>query len=131
MTNEGFYEDIAVLAYPALQGEVLDARQTVDLSSSDPSLDVSRVADGNPATTDTLEIERQGTGWLQFSYPEPVSIRHLEVRNIASRDLTVTPQTNSEDFSRMSCFGCFSDDFSRIFVSHVLCRMISRMNSGG
>ncbi len=95
-TRAGFYRDIAVIAYPALDGEIADAARPARLTSSDPTLDLSRLTDGNAETKATIAVPRDEAGWVQFSYPEPVTIEQLQVANIRFRDVEADLQV-SED----------------------------------
>ncbi len=104
MTNEGYYRDIAVIAYPALPGELADKAQAPHISSSDASVDLSLVTDGDPSTAQELTVAKGQTGWLQFSYQEPVSVRHLRLANVPVRDLQITLQVSDDGENYRSLF---------------------------
>ena len=95
-TRADFYRDIAVIAYPALDGEMADAAIPARLTSSDPTLDLSRLTDGNDETTAAIAVPEGQTGWVQFSYPEPVTIKQLQVANIRWRDVEVDLQASDD-----------------------------------
>lgn len=95
-TREGFYEDIAVLAWPSLQGELADLAHSARLTSSDPELDISLVSDGDAATQSHMNVADGQSGWVQFSYDQPVTIRHLRVANIPVRDLVLSLEVSDD-----------------------------------
>ncbi len=74
-TREGYYEDIAVIAYPATPGEVDDAEWPASITASDPAFDVALVADGKIDAEAQLGRKGGPTPWLQFTYPKPKTIR--------------------------------------------------------
>lgn len=95
-TNEGFYQDVAVLAWPSLPGEVADAESAPLMTASDPDLDLGRVRDGDFGTTSRLEVAKGEAGWIQFDFGEAVPVRHLRLANVPVRDLVVSLEV-SED----------------------------------
>ncbi len=104
MTNEGYYRDIATIAYPALSGEIADSEREPRISSSDAVVNFARVTDGDPNTTQELTVPEGQTGWLQFSYQEPVSVRHLRLANVPVRDLQITLQISDDGENFRSLF---------------------------
>jgi hypothetical protein len=95
-TRAGFFRDIAVIAYPSLEGELIDAGLRVQVSASDRAFDPGRAMDGNPDTLTKLSASTTGPGWVQFTYDEPVAIRSLILENSPSRGLEISLET-SED----------------------------------
>ena len=97
-TAEGFYQDVAVIAYPALKGELDDLNSNVRITSSDPGFDIAEVTDGNFLTSSALTSPSGQTegGWVQFTYPHAVSIRHLQVANVPERDVAITLQVSDD-----------------------------------
>ena len=95
-TQENYYEEIATVAYPALAGEMADATTAYQLSSSDPSLDLSVVTDGNPGTMAQLSVTDGEQGWVQFSYEEPVAIGNLRLFNAPARTLQISLQVSDD-----------------------------------
>lgn len=97
-TREGYYQDIAVLAYPALASELADARNPPKVTASDPEYDTGLVTDGR--TDDEAKLSENGDAnpWLQFDYERPTTIRSANA-TFTDRRVTVTLQT-SEDGRR-------------------------------
>ncbi|KLI64125.1 glycosyl hydrolase [Aurantiacibacter marinus] len=91
-TLEGFYEDIAVVAYPALAGELGDAASPAEITTSDSSLDLARLTDGDTSTT----AHMSDAGWIQFSFAEPTSIGHLRVANVQERDVQLSLEVSDD-----------------------------------
>lgn len=79
MTLKNYYQDIAVLAYPTLAGELTDAQQTPVITASDPSFDISLLSDVDTVGNQKLQADKDGNVWLQYSYQQPVTIRAAHV----------------------------------------------------
>lgn len=105
-TLEGFYRDIAVLAWPALPGEIADAQTRPVITSSDEKLAIDRVIDGDANTMSRLGVESGETGWIEFEFDQPVAIRHLRVANVPARDLVLSLEVSDdgESFQRLFAF---------------------------
>lgn len=69
-THEGFYRDIAVLAYPAFDTEIVDAAAKAVVTASDPNFDIGMVTDGIDGDATTLNKRGDGKAWLMFDYGE-------------------------------------------------------------
>ncbi|TRD12095.1 glycoside hydrolase [Erythrobacter insulae] len=95
-TVEGFYRDIAVVAYPSLSGEIADHINKPVLSSSDPDFDLDRVTDGEVFTQSLVTASKDEPGWVQFSYDRPVPIRKVSVGNVAERDIKIALQVSDD-----------------------------------
>lgn len=87
-TRENFYEDVAVIAYPALPGEVRDAALAPRVTSSDDDFDASVLVDGDPNTRHIFTVPAGETGWIQFSYDQPVAIASIDLENSPTRGLS-------------------------------------------
>ncbi len=79
--NEGFYRDIAVLAFPTPSGE---ARRMIDLrpriSVDGRALDAAKLGDGNTATFEELPAHGPGQEWVvEFEFPEAFRAQSLTV----------------------------------------------------
>ncbi|WP_298468895.1 glycosyl hydrolase [uncultured Erythrobacter sp.] len=95
-TAEGFYRDIAVIAYPSLTGEIADRTNRPAVSTSDPQLDLDLVTDGERFTQGYLTAPAEEPGWVQFSYDRAVPIRSLSVGNIGERDIKIALQVSDD-----------------------------------
>ena len=73
--REGFYRDIAVIAYPALRTEYRDRYNPATVTASDPTLNLATVADGRIDAEITLSGDDGDSTWVQFSYPIAKSVR--------------------------------------------------------
>lgn len=74
--REGFYRDIAVIAYPSLASEIVDFNNTPTITSSDKGLNINIIHDHK---TDA-EYQLKGKNpWIQFAYKEPFSARALQL----------------------------------------------------
>ena len=77
--REGFYQDIAVLAYPALASEVDDAKNTPSITASDTNLDIALISNGKVDTESTISAKKDAAPWIQFSYNTPKTIRSAKI----------------------------------------------------
>lgn len=79
MTMLDYYHDIAVLAYPSLPTELVDAELKPTISSSDPEFDVTVVNNIEVDTVSSIKSKDGQPVWLQFAYDKPVTIRFASV----------------------------------------------------
>lgn len=94
--REGLYEDIAVVAYPSLPSEKLDAALKPLITSSDPAFDAALATDGNRDTKTILAARKDVPGWVQFSYDSPVTIRSLLLENSPSRGFVASLEMSQD-----------------------------------
>ncbi|WP_448245470.1 glycosyl hydrolase [Thalassotalea agariperforans] len=79
MTMLDYYHDIAVLAYPSLPTELVDAELKPTISASDPDFDVTVVNNIEVDNVSSIKSKNGQPVWLQFAYDEPVTIRFASV----------------------------------------------------
>lgn len=75
MTMLDYYQDIAILAYPSLDTELVDAGLQPIITASDPEFDVSVVSNIEVVNKSSIKSENGQAVWLQFAYENPVTIR--------------------------------------------------------
>ncbi len=75
-TREGYYKDVAVLAYPTLAAELADESADPLITSSDKTFDVSIINDGNPDNKAKIQGK---TPWVQFDYGKAHTLRSISV----------------------------------------------------
>lgn len=75
MTMLDYYKDIAVLAYPSLDTEIVDANTKPTITASHPDFDISVVSDVEEDRMSTIKSVNNEPVWLQFAYDKPVTIR--------------------------------------------------------
>lgn len=73
--REGFYRDVAVIAYPSLPSEILDFEAKPAITSSDPNFDVKKATDRILDKATDLKGTKTAKAWIQFDYGKsfPVS----------------------------------------------------------
>jgi predicted GH43/DUF377 family glycosyl hydrolase len=90
MTNEGYYRDVALLAFPTPDGAGRDSRNTPPIvTTSQPNVDSTHLA-----STPGAKVFRGDDGaWIQYHFEKPFICRSLtiwpELRNNASNRLLV------------------------------------------
>ncbi|MGB5942924.1 MAG: glycosyl hydrolase [Leeuwenhoekiella sp.] len=67
-THEDFYKDIAVLAYPALESEIIDAEAEPIITASDSAFDVSIVSDDLNTDAAHLNKPEDENSWLLLDF---------------------------------------------------------------
>ncbi|WP_342804422.1 glycosyl hydrolase [Alteromonas sp. M12] len=79
MTMLDYYHDIAVLAYPSLPTDKIDAELKPVITASDPNFDVTVVDNIEVDNVSSIESKNGEPVWLQFTYEKPVTIRFASV----------------------------------------------------
>ena len=74
-TRENFYEDIVVIAYPALDSEIADLDNPPIITASDPNLDIQIISDGKIDRESKIIAHDSVKPWIQFEYAAPKAIR--------------------------------------------------------
>ena len=90
----GYYKDIAVLAFPSPEGEgIAMASSILKVTTSAPKAVVSRMIDGNPATSTTLpKPTRAKPQWVQFEFVKPFAASRLSLSVALARNQYATCQ---------------------------------------
>ncbi|TRD12079.1 glycoside hydrolase [Erythrobacter insulae] len=96
VSRANLYEDIAVIAYPALPTEKIDATLSPSVTASDPGFAVDLATDGNRETRAILPASKEQPGWVQFTYDDPVTIRSLLLENSPTRGLVASLEKSDD-----------------------------------
>ncbi|CAH0999395.1 hypothetical protein LEM8419_00693 [Neolewinella maritima] len=96
--REGFYRDIATIAYPALRTEYRDRYNQATVTASDPAVDLATVANGRIDAEITLPGAKRDSSWVQFSYPIAKSVRSARAV-FADRHITATLYTSRDGWT--------------------------------
>ncbi len=78
-TREGFYRDIAVLAYPALPSEITDFDSKPIVTTSDEKADIAILTDHKWDAETRLNKEGNDNPYIQFDYGKAHTIRSVFV----------------------------------------------------
>ncbi len=78
-SREGFYQDVAVLAYPALPSEIEDFENRPKVTSSDPKFDAQLITDGRLDKETTLNGTEKKEAWIQFEYKDKFTVSQVEM----------------------------------------------------
>ncbi len=76
-SREGFYKDIAVIAYPALKSEIADANNQPIITSSDNEFNAVIATDGKIDRATTIKMNAKEKPWIQYEYKTPQTIRSV------------------------------------------------------
>ena len=74
-TRHNFYRDIAVVAYPSLETELIDAKAKPIITSSNSKFDVKLATDKQSETFADLKAK----DWVQYDFKKPQTIRSMSV----------------------------------------------------
>lgn len=93
--REGFYRDIAVVAYPSLASELDDANNMPKISASNAELDVDIISNGRVDDESKLDKKENAEAWLQYDYNEPKTLRSAQLI-FNDRHATATLQVSDD-----------------------------------
>lgn len=77
--RRGFYKDVAVIAYPALDSQVKDYFNRPVISSNCKDFDIDIATDGWIDKMTALKGTRTNPAYVQFSYDEPFELRRVNI----------------------------------------------------
>ncbi|MGB5942946.1 MAG: glycosyl hydrolase [Leeuwenhoekiella sp.] len=77
--REGFYKDIAVLAYPALEAEKIDAVTKPKIEASDKGFNIARATDNRIEETAGLNKNGDEDSWILYDYKKPFTLRSIYI----------------------------------------------------
>ena len=77
--REGFYKDIAVIAYPTLDAELDDFQNKPIITASDAALDLAIISDGKIDKESQLNKKDNQDAWVQFSYKVPKTLQSAKL----------------------------------------------------
>lgn len=99
---KGYYEDIAVFAYPTPQGEGISTETTIPkVTTNVPDIDPQFLADKNSDNT----FRSESPCWIQYAFDKPFTCRTVEVqappRSFQGQRLTVEASDDGVNFSKI------------------------------
>ena len=80
-----YYRDIAVLAIRIPEAERTLEELGASVISSSGNFTVGMLTDGDYTNGDSLNAEPEGYSWIQYSFPEPVTVRAITMLNSRTR----------------------------------------------
>ena len=82
--NIDFYEDISVIAVKIPEGQKNAAQLGVVLTTSGGDFTLEQLTDGDVRNSSLLPVdEKNGFAWIQYAFPEPVTVHSMSVVGIA------------------------------------------------
>ena len=119
-TRHNFYRDIAVVAYPSLETELIDAKAKPIITSSNSKFDVKLATDKQSETFADLKAK----GWVQYDFGKPETIRSMSVfinqrkgkitllKSDDGKNFTLAHKPNEERIGKDECY--FYEPFDAI-----------------
>ena len=106
--REGFYKDVAVVAYPSLPAEIEDDAVQPIITSSDDTFNTALVSDGKWDETSVLHASEKDKNWIQFDFGKPFGIKSaymaLTKTINGSRKSTLSTSNDGVNFSEVKTF---------------------------
>ena len=133
-TRHNFYKDIAVVAYPTLETELIDESVNPIITSSDNSFNVALATDKQTNTHANLKAKE----WVQYDYGKPHTIRSINVfinkrkghltllKSDNGVDFTVVNKPNEERIGKDECY--FYESFDPVTARYF--RIQTELNTG-
>ncbi len=102
-SREGFYRDVAVIAYPTLEAEKLDLTLEPVITSSSRGFDGSKVGQTSESVRFRTSLGRiegkrgwNDHGWIQYDFGKPVDIKMLNMTFDSSRTVRLELETSMD-----------------------------------
>ncbi|MCF2948875.1 glycoside hydrolase [Paraglaciecola aquimarina] len=91
-----YYQDVAVIAYPSLATELIDASIKPVVTASDPNFDLKIARNSNLEDYSALTATQNKQAWLQFSYSQPYTLRLVDMLIHEGRGLEFSLHTSND-----------------------------------
>lgn len=91
-----YYQDVAIIAYPALSTEIEDAARKPVITASDPQFDPSIVTNLNLTDQTRLNVENNQSGWIQFAFKQDYTLRLVDILLHEGRGLEVSLEISDD-----------------------------------
>ncbi len=82
---EGFYKEIAVLAYPALASEIIDSENPTIITSSNKDFDINIATNGKIDERTELRVPKDGKAWIQWNFGKPLTVQSFLLKTQRQR----------------------------------------------
>lgn len=99
---EGFYEDIAVIAYPALGSEINDAESQPIITASNADFDINIATNGKIDERAELRVSEGGTAWIQWDFGKLQTIRSFLLKSENQRTKVGNPKRKATFYLQTS-----------------------------
>ncbi|MDP5230685.1 MAG: glycosyl hydrolase [Cellulophaga sp.] len=129
-----YYNDIAVVAYPSLETELMDAQVQPIITASNPNIDLTLATDKQTATYANLKAK----DWMQYDFGKPYTIRSMSVfinkrkgkltllKSDDGINFSVAHEPNEERIGKDECY--FSEHFNPITARYF--RIVTDLDAG-
>lgn len=119
-----FYEDIAVLAYPALPSEMEEAETQPVITASSADFDVNIVSNGKIDERSELRVAKGETSWIQWDFGKTKTIRSFLLKSENQRTKIVGQMLKKGEKPRKASFYLQKSDdgvnFSKVKKLNIL-----------
>ncbi|WP_298494057.1 glycosyl hydrolase [uncultured Algibacter sp.] len=93
----GFYKDLAVIAYPSLDSEVLESQIIPEVTSSSSDFNTDMIIDGKIDERNWLKVPEKGLSWIQWDFKKPHAVRSFYLNCEKKREDGITKLQISDD----------------------------------
>lgn len=104
--RENYYEDIAVLAYPAQESDILDSESKFKVSCSDPKFSIKTAFDGVMETYTYIKPQKgQKQAYIDIEYSKPFPLRSFFAStNTKKVDFNIMSSTDGKNYKLVARF---------------------------
>ena len=103
--RENYYEDIAVLTYPALESEIIDADAKFEVTASDDKFNTDIAFDGVMEDFTTITPDKNKPAYIDIKYSEPFPLRSFfACTRTKKADLKLLASDNGKDYELVAIF---------------------------
>lgn len=81
----GFYNEVAVLAYPTLASEIIDSKNTTIITSSNEDFDINIATNGKIDERTELRVPKDGKAWIQWDFGKPLTVHSFLLKTQRQR----------------------------------------------
>lgn len=107
-TLEGFYKDIAVVAYPALDTEIADAKFNPKITASDSEFDIDIIKQKGKTGSSKLNKNGENTPWILFDFGKIKEVRSFYLSYLGTLVKTkLEISSDGKNFTEVNNFDSF------------------------
>ncbi|SNR65954.1 F5/8 type C domain-containing protein [Lutibacter agarilyticus] len=92
-----YYKDVAVIAYPALESEVITSEIKPEVTSSSSDFNIDMVIDGKIDERNWLKVPEKGLSWIQWDFKKPHTVRSFYLNCEKKKENGITKLQMSND----------------------------------
>ncbi|WP_418264912.1 glycosyl hydrolase [Flavobacterium faecale] len=92
-----YYKDVAVIAYPALESEIVEFEVKPEVTSSSSDFNTEKIIDGKIDDRVLLKAPKNGMSWIQWDFKKPHTVRSFYLNCEKKKEDGITKLQMSDD----------------------------------